>query len=100
MVFRKRGVILVNESWSYNGNVIEIVEQFNYLGFVISTNGSVRKGINMLAVKARTYMGSLYSSMRGIDIPIDIKLNIFDAYVSPILCYSSEIWGLCDAEVI
>jgi len=41
MVFRKRGGILVNESWPYNGNVIEIVEQFNYLGFVISTNGSV-----------------------------------------------------------
>ena len=25
-VIEKRGVILVNESWSYNGNVIEIVE--------------------------------------------------------------------------
>ena len=34
------------------------------------------------------------------DIPIDIKLNLFHAYVSPILCYSSEIWGLCDAIVI
>ena len=55
---------------------------------------------NMLAVNARTSMGSLYSSMRGMDIPIDIKLNLCDAYVSPILCYSSEIWGLCDAEVI
>jgi len=43
MVFRKRGGILVNESWSYNGNVIEIVEQFNHLGFAISTNGSVKK---------------------------------------------------------
>ena len=97
-MFRKRVVILVNESWSYNGNVIEIVEQLDYLGFVISTNGSVKKGINMLAVKARKSMESLYSSMRGMDIPIDIKLNLFDAYVSPILC--SEIWGVCDAEVI
>ena len=93
-------MILVDKSWSYNGNVIEIVEQFDYLGFVISTNGSVKKCIDMLAVKARTSMGSLYSSMRGMDIPLDIKLNLCDAYVSPILCYSSEIWGLCDAEVI
>ena len=54
----------------------------------------------MLAVKARTSMRSLFSIMRGMDIPIDIKLNLFDAYVSPILCYSSELWGLCDAEVI
>ena len=91
MVFRKRGVILVNESWSYNGNVIEIVEQFNYLSFVISTNGSVKKCIDMLAVNARTSMRSLFSIMRGMDIPLDIKLNLCDAYVSPILCYSSEI---------
>ena len=55
---------------------------------------------NMLAVNARTSMGSLYSSMRGMDIPIDIKLNLCDAYVSPILCYSSELWCLCVAEVI
>ena len=54
MVFRKRDGILGTESYSYNENVIEIVDQFNNLGFVIS-----KKGINMLAVKARKSMRSL-----------------------------------------
>jgi len=53
MVFRKLDGILGTESCSYNENVIEIVEQFNNLGFVISTNDWVKKGIDMLAVKAR-----------------------------------------------
>ena len=59
MVFRKRDGILGTESCSYNENVIEIVEQFNNLGFVISTNDWVKKGIDMLAVKARKSMRSL-----------------------------------------
>ena len=59
MVFRKRDGILGTESCSYNENVIEIVDQFNNLGFVISTNDWVKKGIDMLAVKARKSMRSL-----------------------------------------
>ena len=94
MVFRTRGVILVNESWSYNSNVIKIVEQFNYLGFVLSTNGLVKKGINMLAVKARTSMGSLYSSMRGMDIPLDIKLNLCDL-MCPQYYAIAQKYGIC-----
>ena len=57
MVFRKRGGILVNESWSYNGNVIEIVEQFNYFGFVISTNGSMKKRYRYFSSKSTEIYG-------------------------------------------
>ena len=31
MVFRKRGGLKENEKWTYNGNVIEVVNNFNYL---------------------------------------------------------------------
>jgi len=47
---------------------------------------------------SETYLTQILCN--SMDIPIDIKLNLFNAYVSPILCYSSEIWCLCDAEVI
>jgi len=54
----------------------------------------VKKGINMLAVKGRTSMGSLYSSMRGIDIPIDIKLNLCDL-MCPQYYAIAQKYGVC-----
>lgn len=67
---------------------MDVVEQFDYLGFVISKNGSIRKGIDMLSIKARKSMGSLFALIRGMEVPIDIKL--FDAYVASILLFVIE----------
>ncbi|XP_053390479.1 uncharacterized protein LOC128553366 [Mercenaria mercenaria] len=33
-------------------------------------------------------------------MPINIKFNLFDAYVASILYYSSEVWGFSSAEVV
>ena len=40
MVIRKRGHIHDTEKWYYDGNVLDIVDQFNYLSTVLSYNGS------------------------------------------------------------
>ena len=32
--FRKTGLVFANECWSFNGNVLEMVNDFNYLGVV------------------------------------------------------------------
>ena len=34
-VFRKRGGLLNDESWTYNGRNLEVVSNFNYLGTVL-----------------------------------------------------------------
>jgi hypothetical protein len=63
MEFRKGGQLPRNQAWTYNGQTIDIVENFNYLGFVMSSGGSFRKGIDALADKA--LMFSLKSITRG-----------------------------------
>jgi hypothetical protein len=40
VVFRKRGRVLENEFWSYNGNNIEVVNDFNYLGTIFKYTGN------------------------------------------------------------
>ena len=37
MFFRKRGGLLSNEVFTYNGNRLEVVNDFNYLGTVLTT---------------------------------------------------------------
>jgi len=41
MCFRKRGGLLSNEVFTYNGNRLEVVNDFNYLGTVFNYTGNV-----------------------------------------------------------
>jgi len=41
MIFRKRGGLLSNEVFTYNGNRLEVVNDFNYLGTVFNYTGNV-----------------------------------------------------------
>ena len=52
MVFRKGGLIRQNEMFTYAGDVIEIVNSFNYLGIVLSSGGSFVKATNTLVGKS------------------------------------------------
>ena len=40
VVFRKRGGFKDDESWTYNGVSLEVVNDFNYLGTVFNFTGS------------------------------------------------------------
>ena len=48
MVFRKRGNLLQNESFTYNNSKLDIVNDFNYLGTVFNYTGSFGLNIQQL----------------------------------------------------
>ena len=58
VVFRKRGHIKEGESWAYNGEQIEVINDFNYLGvvfnytdpFVLNQETLAGKGLKALKV--------------------------------------------------
>ena len=59
MVFRKRGGLKENEKWSYNGNDIEVVDNFNYLGTVLNYTGSFKLNQEHLVGKALKALNTL-----------------------------------------
>ena len=53
-VFRKRGRLYDDESWTYNGVSLEVVNDFNYLGTVFNYTGSFALNQEMLIDRAKS----------------------------------------------
>jgi len=98
MVFRKRGCLRQNETWTYDGHNIE--NNFNYLGTVINNTGSFTLYQKYLAGKALKAMNTLLYKCKMYDLKPKILCQLFDAFVGSILNYASEIWGFIKSKEI
>ena len=69
------------------------VRKFTYLGVRLTSNGIFLQTQKALSEQARKAMFSLFSLFDMISLNVSEKLKMFDAMISPILNYGSEIWG-------
>lgn len=100
VIFRKGGRIDNNFIWTFEGKEIEIVNTFNYLGVVFSSGGSFSHATKTLSGKGIRAMNTLFQVTNGMNVPVNIMFNLFDAYVLSILNHSCEVWGFLKAEDI
>ena len=99
VVFSK-GKIRQKPVFYYNGETLEIVDDFSYLGIKFNYNGKFGKTKKHLVDKARKAMFSLVRKARKLFLPIDLQLHLFDSMITPILLYGSEVWGCENVDVI
>ena len=97
MIFRKGGLLSQLERWYHNGTVIEIVNQFDYLGIVFTPGGTFMKASETLSEKAIRALCSLLSMTKSFEIPLNIMINLDNSFVCSILFYACEIWGFSSA---
>ena len=76
-----------------NGENVEVVDDYVYLGTTISSNGRYAKAIDKQVLQAQRALFVIKSKKDMYDLPIDIVLDLFDKMILPILLYGSEIWG-------
>jgi len=93
MVFRKRGGLLPTERWTYDSQPIDVVNDFNYLGTVLSYTGNFGPNIEHVVGKSLKSLNVLLCKCHDYDLSPKTLCQLFDAFVLPILNYSSEIWG-------
>jgi len=93
MVFRKRGRLLPSEHWTYNGQPIEVVNDFNYLGTVFNYTGNFSLNQEYLAGKALKALNILFIKCKEFDLKPKTICQLFDAFVGSILNYACEVWG-------
>lgn len=93
VVFRNKGKIKCNEKWCIGNDVLEIVEQFTYLGIIFQYNTKFTKAQKQLSDQGRKAMFAFRKNIRGMILNHETLLSLFDCYVGGIINYASEIWG-------
>lgn len=88
-----RGVIRKKTKIMYNNNLLDVCNEFVYLGIKLNCNGSLKKGLEYLSHQANNAMFSLLSKVRKLSLTIDTAMHLFECTVLPILLYGCEIWG-------
>ena len=84
-----------------NGEEIEVVKEYKYLGLLLSANGSLKPAINTLAAQANKALFALMKSAARLKYPSPSLLaHLFDSLVSPIMEYACEVWATTKADEI
>ena len=85
-------------SWELDGETMETVADFIFLGSKITADGDCSremKRLLLLGRKAMTYLGSILKSR---DITLPTKVHLVKAMVFPEIMYGCEIWTIKKAE--
>ena len=82
----------------FNECELEIVNNYKYLGILLSRSGSFGKNKKYLAEQANKAPFALFRKSRNLNLSIDLQIELFNKTVKPILLYGCEIWGYgnCD----
>ena len=101
MVFRKGGILQRNLKFYYNGDTLDIVNKFTYLGIVFTTGGSFSDAQFTLSGQAQKAIYKLKRYLLKFEnLSIEHKFELFDKLITPILNYGSEVWGFSQAKKI
>ena len=93
MIFSKNGKWSKKHNFTYNGETVDIVNEFKYLGMVFEDDGRFLSAIKLIKAQANKAMRYIISRARAKNMTIDIQLKLFDTLVIPIMTYGAEVWG-------
>ena len=100
--FAKRKSSNPNNQYDFwlNGEKVELVDDYVYLGTTVSYNGKYKKAIEKQVTQAKRALFGLKSKKERYDLPFDIVIDLFDKMILPILLYGCETWGFEELECI
>ena len=101
LAFKKNGKKSILDKWFFNGEELETVTNFKYLGFVFSSTGKFSKGIDHVELQGQRALFNMYSSVDNFNsMYINMQMSLFQSLVSSVLSYGCEIWGFAEAKKV
>ena len=81
-----------------DGETVEIVADFIFLGFKITADGDCSHEIKRFLLLGRKVMINLDSILKSRDITLSTKVRLVKAMVFPVVMYGRESWTIKKAE--
>ena len=101
----KTKIVIFSRSKVYNypaflfgHDLIDVVDDYTYLGVIFNYNGLFNKAINKQAKQGKRAFFALLNKVKILRLPVDLALELFDYLVLPIVIYGSEVWGYSNIE--
>ena len=85
-------------SWEIDGETVETVSDFTFLGFKITADGDCSHEIKRRLLLGKEVMTNLDSILKSRDITLPTKVHLVKAMVFPVVMYGCESWTVKKAE--
>ena len=85
-------------SWQIDGETMEKVTDFIFLGSKITANGDCSHEIKRHLLLTRKAMTNLDSILKSRDIPLPTKVHLVKAMFFPVVMHGCESWTIKKAE--
>ena len=85
-------------SWETDGETVETVTDFTFLGSKITADGDCSREIKRRLLLGRKVMTNLDSILKSRDIALPTKVRLIKAMVYPVVMYGCERWTIKKAE--
>ena len=85
-------------SWEIDGEIVEIVSDFIFLGSKITADGDCSHEIKRPLLLWRKVITNLDSIFKSRDITLPTKVRLVKAMVFPVVMYGCESWTVKKAE--
>ena len=85
-------------SWQIDGETMETVTNFIFLGSKITADGDCSHEIKRRLLLGRKVMTNLDNILKSRDITLPTKFHLVKAMVFPVVMYGCEIWTIKRAE--
>ena len=85
-------------SWEIDGQTVETVADFIFLGSKITADGDCSYEIKRHLLLGRKVMTNLDSILKSRNITLPTKARLVKAMVFPVVMYGCEIWTIKKAE--
>ena len=85
-------------SWEIDGETVETVSDFIFLGSKITTDGDCSHEMKRRLLLGRKVMSNLDSIFKSRDITLPTKVRLVKAMVFPVIMYGCESWTVKKAD--
>ena len=85
-------------SWQIDGETVEIVTDFIFLGSKITADGDCSHEIKRHSLLGRKAMTNLDGILKSRDITLPTKVRLVKAMIFPVVMYGCESWTIKKAE--